>query len=324
MDTKQLIIDTFRDKASRGQIKSKSNLVEIISNESTLAEFRKFDVDLKELLPELLKLYDQYMAKQGVQEATFETENVSRVKTPSKEEFIHIKDGEESALIANYKDKSPEELFREAETEAIIESGRPVTKEEIAHKYKLENHSENLYSIFDRKGQVMSSEEIGNFNVFLAAANEAEFDITEFSVNTDCTKYINDRTGEIYEVRDSKLIKAEKENTVETAEEIETKEEEIVDEKQLLDNLDRINYSDAELIEMLNISSLSDETIEEIISRISAPQDEKGNYILPKDPVKILTRETPKAAFINVLILSLVSFFFSVMTVLIILVKMQG
>lgn len=327
---KDLIIQEIEAQITSGKITSKESILDsVIKIEKKLLEDQSLmtildkrgiplkEGDYKDYVESLLETFDKQHQK---------PENITTFKT-GQGEIVELKEDNEYKVANNHDNTDPLDQLNKIQNDSLKQNEK-ISDEEIFDKYQQQNKTYEFYDIESRKGYEMNQEELRNLNIFIKTVLDEGLEIENYRTTFDCSTYINQLTGEIYFVEDNKLVKAKQEELNE-----EIKEEQVVtkEEQELLDMSNEElqtkleKYTDEELIELYQ--TLNDEelkgTIKKMISNDFEFNQDTNTFdrtIQPKVYV-FEKKDVNKAAFVNILILSIVSFTVSILMILLILIK---
>lgn len=321
------LIGVLRKQIEEDKITTKEALVQKligmenkILNDPTLTEtLRQMGItvrkdDYKECLDDLFKIFEQH------QDFAADFENVSKVEIDD-DEYIQVGNQFDGyKLVHNQEERNIEESFNDIDNGQLKQDSF-VSQNDILEEFANKNTTIEFYGIEELTRMDLSVEQIQNLSKLFIFLQGENLNARDFEANFECDVFQNQITGEVYNLIDGKLVHAKRENTESEQTEVpkENKEEIVFD-----DDLDRISYTDDELLEML-AAETDPVRKEKISSKITLEKDQNGNFIKEKSKQKVFVREPFKeAAFVNILVLSLISFFTTILTILFILIKIQG
>lgn len=321
------LIGVLRKQIEEDKITTKEALVQKligmenkILNDPTLTEtLRQMGItvrkdDYKECLDDLFKIFEQH------QDFAADFENVSKVEIDD-DEYIQVGNQFDGyKLVHNQEERNIEESFNDIDNGQLKQDSF-VSQDDILEEFANKNTTIEFYGIEELTRMDLSVEQIQNLSKLFIFLQGENLNARDFEANFECDVFQNQITGEVYNLIDGKLVHAKRENTESEQTEVpkENKEEIVLD-----DDLDRISYTDDELLEML-AAETDPVRREKISSKITLEKDQNGNFIKEKSKQKVFVREPFKeAAFVNILVLSLISFFTTILTILFILIKIQG
>lgn len=241
--------------------------------------------------------------------------------------MVEFKKDNQYSVANNYTGIKPQDQLN-AIKNANLKNNKLASDEDVFNEYSKKNQTYDFYNIEARKGYEMNQDELKNLNIFISSIIEEGLNVNDYNTTFDCSKYINTNTGDIYAVQDGKLISLKKEEINSEPEESKTisnEEQEMINmsNEELQTKLDK--YNDEELVDLYE--TLNDQELKEIVRKMVSSDFEldidtnKFKHIVTPKVYVLKKNDFNKAAFVNILILSLISFGFSILMILLILIK---